>query len=166
MKFKIIDYNIEKHCSLDEWIDETKHSNAKLINKYATYNEPISDAYKYFLDNPFKMANIKSFIKIFENKDIVYGIVVFHYYNEKNVFYLAINPLIINPKFINLGIGTKILNQIVIEAKDIAKGHVDIIKADTEETNLASIKIFKKCNFIDNAKNDNFIEYIYELVKK
>jgi len=128
MNFEIIDYNIHKHKFLDEWIDESKNQNAKLINMYATFNEPFSKTYQYFLERPYDMANIKSFIRLFANKDIIYGIVVFHYYNEKDKFYLGINPIIINPQFLGRGIGTKILKQITNQANKITEGHVDIVK--------------------------------------
>ncbi|CCV64195.1 hypothetical protein BN85406180 [Alteracholeplasma palmae J233] len=166
MKFEISDYNIEIHKYLDKWIDESKYLNARLINKYATYNEPISKTYKYFLDNPYEMANIKSYIKLFISEDVVYGIVVFHYYNEKKKFFLAINPLVVNPEFMNHGIGSKLLRQIVLQAREIAGGHVDIVKADVENANIASMKIFEKMGFAKEIKNNNFIEYIYNLTEK
>lgn len=151
---------------MDEWIDESKYLNAKVINKYATYNEPISGSYKYFLENPYDMANIKSFIKIFLNEGVIYGIVTFHYYNENNKFYLGINPIIINPEFFGRGIGTHILNQIINQADEITEGSVDVVKADTDEANIASIKMFEKIGFTKMAKNSNFIEYIYEIKNK
>lgn len=165
MNFKIVDYDIEKHLSLDDWIDESKHVNSKLINKYATYGEPISDSYQYFIDNPFDMANIKSFMKVFEYNDISYGVVMFHYYKEKDKYYLAINPIIINPEFINQGIGTKILKIIVQKPKEITEGKVDVVKGDIEEENIASIRILEKTGFIKSEKSENFIEYIYKITE-
>lgn len=166
MNFEIIDYNIHKHKFLDEWIDESKNQNAKLINMYATFNEPISKTYQYFLEHPHDMANIKSFIKLFANDNVIYGVVVFHYYNEKDKFYLGINPIIINPQFLGRGIGTKILKQIIIQAVKITRGHVDIVKADTEETNIASVKMLEKVGFIKAAKNNNFVEYVYKIINE
>lgn len=163
MNFNIIDYNIKKHKDLDDWIDESKHINSKLINKYATYDEPISESYQYFLDNPFDMANIKSFIKVFEHNNTSYGIVIFHYYKEEDGYYLAINPIIINPEFINQGIGTQILKLITLQANEIAEGQVNIVKGDAEEENIASIRILEKAGFIKNEKNENFIEYFYKI---
>lgn len=164
MKFNIIDYEINKHISLDSWIDESNHPNAKLINKFATFNEPLSDTYQYFLDNTLDMANIKSFLKVFEHDDIFYGTAVFHYYEEDNKYYLAINP-IINPEFINQGFGTNILKQIVVNAKKIAGGEIDVIKGDTNEDNIASIKILEKVGFKNISKNDIFLEYVLHLGK-
>ncbi|NLB48615.1 MAG: GNAT family N-acetyltransferase [Erysipelotrichia bacterium] len=161
--FTIVDYDINKHKLLDDWIDESKYINVKTINKYATYHEPISETYQYFLDNPFDMANIKSFIKVFERDGISYAVTIFHYYNDNDKYYLAINPIIINPKLINQGIGTIVLKLIVLKAKKIAEGKVDIIKGDTEKTNVASLRIFEKSGFIKSKKNDDFIEYIYKL---
>ncbi len=163
MKYKIKDYDLKEHISLDDWIDESKYINAKKINMYAAYNEPMSDTYHYFLNNPFDMANIKTFIKVFESENIYYGVAVFHYYKEEDKFYLAINPIIINPEFINQGIGTIIIKQIVEEAIEFTKGHIDIIKGDAEESNKASIKILEKNGFKIKDINENFIEYIYEL---
>lgn len=165
MKFNIVDYNIKKHKDLDDWTNESKHVNAKLINKYATYNEPISESYQYFLDNPFDMANIKSFIKVFEHNNTPYGIAMFHYYKEEDEYYLAINPIIINPEFINQGLGTKIMKLITLKAKEIAEGQVDIVKGDVEEGNIASIRILEKADFIRGEKKDNFIEYFYKMTK-
>lgn len=164
MEFEIIDYNINTHKMLDEWIDELKNPNAKLINMYATFNEPISKTYQYFLKHPYDMANIKSFIKLFANEGFIYGVVVFHYYNETDIFYLGVNPIIINPEFFGHGIGTKILKEIANSVDKIAKGHVDIIKADTDERNIASIKMLEKAGFVKGAKNNNFVEYSYKII--
>ena len=166
MNFEIIDYNIHKHKFLDEWIDESKNQNAKLINMYATFNEPFSKTYQYFLEHPYDMANIKSFIKLFAHDNVIYGVVVFHYFNEKDKFYMGINPIVINPQFLGRGIGTKILKRITNQANKITEGHVDIVKADTEETNIASIKMLEKVGFIKAAKNNNFVEYIYKIINE
>lgn len=45
-------------------------------------NLPISNSYQYFLDNPFDMANIKLFIKVFECNNMAYGVAIFHYYKD------------------------------------------------------------------------------------
>lgn len=166
MNFEIIDYNVHTHKFLDEWNDESKNANAKLISMYATYNEPISKTYQYFLEHPYDMANIKSFIKLFLNEGVVYGIVVFHYYNENGKFYIGVNPIIINPGLLSQGIGTKILKEIIIQADKITEGYIDIIKADTEETNIASIKMFEKVGFIKESNNNNFVEYSYKTINK
>ena len=108
------------------------------------------------------MANIKSFIKVFEYNGEAYSVVMFHYYKEDNEYCLAINPIIINPKFIAQGIGTKILKLIVLKAEDIVEWRVDIVKGDVEKENVASIRILEKTNFIKNKNNDNFFEYIYK----
>ncbi len=163
MNFEIIDYNINTHKLLDEWIDESKHANAKLINRYATFNEPFSKTYQHFLEHPYDMANIESFIKLFAKNDIIYGVAMFHYYNEMDKFYLGINPIVINPAFWGRGIGTEILKEITIYVDKITEGHVDIVKADTDETNIASIKMLEKVGFIKGAKNKNFVEYIYKI---
>lgn len=165
MNFNVVDYDIKKHKALDDWIDESKHVNSKLINKYATYDEPISESYQYFLDNPFDMANIKSFIKVFEHNDISYGIAMFHYYKEEGKCYLAINPIIINPEFINQGLGTKIMKLITLRAEEIVEGQVDIVKGDVEEENIASIRILEKAGFSKIKTNENFIEYFYKITK-
>ena len=117
-----------------------------------------------FLKHPYDMANIKSFIKLFANEGFIYGVVVFHYYNETDIFYLGVNPIIINPEFFGHGIGTKILKEIVNSVDKITKGHVDIIKADTDETNIASIKMLEKAGFVKGAKNNNFVEYSYKII--
>lgn len=48
MTLKVIDYKYEKHKHLDFWIDESKYENAKLINKFGLYNEPLSEIDQYF----------------------------------------------------------------------------------------------------------------------
>ncbi len=163
MKFNILDYDKQKHKDIDNWIDEDKYQNAKLINKFATYNETISETYEYFINNPFDMANIKSFIKIFEKNNIFYGIVIFHYYVEKNIYYLGINPIIVNPNLMNKGIGTQIIQQIINEAKEIANGQVHFLRVNIEEKNIVSLKLIKKFDFKKDQIENNFTQYSYKL---
>jgi len=77
-----VDYNIKKHLSLNDCLDDSKYANLKLINIQHTMNLPISNSYQYFLDNPFDMANIKLFIKVFECNNMAYGVAIFHYYKD------------------------------------------------------------------------------------
>jgi len=41
-----------------------------------------------------------------------------------------------------------------------------LLKADTDETNIASIKMLEKIGFIKAAKNNNFVEYIYKIINE
>lgn len=90
---------------------------------------------------------------------------MFHYYKKDDEYYLTINPIIINHEFINQGIGTKTLKLIILIDKEIVDGQVDVIKGDTEEENLASIRMLEKSGFIKSKNNDNFIEYFYKITK-
>ncbi len=163
MKYIIEDYNTFKHQEIDTWIDEKKYKNAKIINKFALFNEPISDFYHYICSNPFGMANIGSFIKVFRDKDIIVGVSVFHYYVEENIFYLRINPLFVNPKLMNRGIGKNILKDIIKSLNEINNSRVDYLTAKVEKTNLIGIKLFKSASFKITKKDDDFIEFIYKV---
>ena len=68
---------------------------------------------QYILNNPYEIANIKSFIKVFKNKQTIAGVVVFHYYVNNEKYYLGINPIVVNPNMMNKGIGKSILKQII-----------------------------------------------------
>jgi len=113
MEYLVENYNPKEHKVIDEWILEDKYYNAKQINEFALFNEPISLHYKYILNNPYEMANIKSFIKVFKNKQTIAGVVVFHYYVNNEKYYLGINPIVVNPNMMNKGIGKSILKQII-----------------------------------------------------
>ncbi|MGI6359997.1 MAG: GNAT family N-acetyltransferase [Acholeplasmatales bacterium] len=163
MKYIIEDYNIRAHKEIDTWIDEKKYKTAKLINKFALFNEPLSDFYKHILDNPNDLANIKSFIKVFKDSDNILGVVVFHYYVDANIYYLGINPLIVNPSLMNKRIGTNILKIIVKELKRIFNDKVDFIVAKIDETNHISIKLFEGLGFRIKEKDENFTKFIYQV---
>lgn len=122
MAYLIESYNPIKHKIIDCWILEDKYINAKQVNEFAFFNEPISTNYKYILNNPYEMANIKSFIKVFKSDKTIVGVAVFHYYNDNNKYYLGINPIVVNPDMMNKGIGKSILNQIIKNAKIICGG--------------------------------------------
>lgn len=161
MKYIIEDYNIDKHQVIDTWIDENKYKQAKLINKFALFNEPISEFYHYILASPYDLANIKSFIKVFKDNDNILGVVVFHYYVIEDIYYLGINPLVVNPSLMNLGIGKNILTEIIKNLTTIINTKVDYLVADIEKTNDISIKLFMSVGFTLKEKYDNFLKFIY-----
>lgn len=167
MNFKIVDYDIEKHKQLDQWNDEKLYLNAKQINDYALYDEPLSSFYNHFQENPFDMANIRSFIKVVEGDKDILGAVVFHYYLEDEKYYLTINPIVINPLKMNQGIGTNILRYIIKEAREIADGKVDYLRCNLNMSNEASIRLFTGRGFIEeNEEDGGFKNYFYKLKKK
>ncbi len=124
MKYIIEDYNISKHQEVDTWVNEKKYENAKIINEFALFNEPISDFYNHICTYPHDLANVKSFIKVFKNTNNILGVVVFHYYVDE-VYYLRINPLIVNPSLMNQGIGKNILKEITKNLNEIINDKVD-----------------------------------------
>ncbi len=113
MEYLVENYNPKEHKVIDVCILEDKYYNAKQINEFALFNEPISLHYKYILNNPYEIANIKSFIKVFKNKQTIAGVLVFHYYVNNEKYYLGINPIVVNPNMMNKGIGKSILKQII-----------------------------------------------------
>ncbi len=163
MTYLIESYDPIKHEIVDSWILEDKYINAKQINEFAFFNEPISTNYNYILNNPYEMANIKSFIKVFKSDKTIVGVVVFHYYNDNDKFYLGINPLVVNPDMMNRGIGKSILNQIIKNSKIICGGEVNYIKALSEKKNIVSLKLLERAGFKKEEADKNFISYIYNI---
>ena len=163
MTYIIESYDPLKHKIVDSWILEEKYINAKQINKFAFFNEPISKNHKYILNKPYEMANIKSFIKVFKSDETIVGVVVFHYYIENEKYYLCINPIVVNPDIMNQGIGKSMLTQIIKNSKIICGGEVNYIKALSEEENIASIKLFEAVGFKKEEVDKNFISYIFNI---
>ncbi|MDD4090462.1 MAG: GNAT family N-acetyltransferase [Acholeplasmataceae bacterium] len=163
MTYLIESYDPLKHKIVDSWILEDKYINAKQINEFAFFNEPISTNYKYILNNPYEMANIKSFIKVFKSDETIVGVVVFHYYTDNEKYYLGINPIVVNPDMVNQGVGKSMLNQIIKNSKIICGGEVNYIKALSEEKNIASIKLLETVGFKKEEVDKNFISYIFNI---
>ena len=121
------------------------------------------EQHHYFLEHPFDMANIKSFIKVFEVKGTVVSVVAFHYYVENEIYSLSINPLIVHPEKMNQGFGYQTLKLIVENPYDIVEGKVDIVKALVKIDNTVSIKMFEKIGFKKEKTDEGFIDYTYQI---
>lgn len=155
------DYMIEVDKKLDKWIDEEYSENAEYINKYALYNEPISKLYRWYKKHPYEMSNIRTYLKVAEIDYKVVAFVVINYGMIDNQYVASLNPIVIDPKLMFKGLGTKILINFFENAEEILNTKVDVFDAGIDIDNKVSIHIFEKLGFkeIGRTEDKKFIYY-------
>ncbi|KRG11646.1 hypothetical protein ACA29_15950 [Lederbergia galactosidilytica] len=155
-------YNINEDKEIDDWILSSYSENANLINSYAFFNEPVSKDYNWYKDHPFETSNIADYFKVVEIDHRPIGLLILNYFkDDQNRLVLGINPIAINPKFINQGFGTRVLSNLLMNVENIVGQKVDVFYAGIDETNRISMKVFKKLGFQEVGRSPNDNEFIY-----
>jgi len=143
--------NAQEEDSLDilNWRNDYDSYTMSLSNKKV---DP-KDHEKWFI-NSLKDPNRKIFIGIMEKIKI--GVCRFDYDKNQNFSEVSIN---LNPDMRGKGLSYKLLNNSI----EIYKKHnSSTLKAIINKRNIASIKLFEKCNFIKVNVNEKFLFYSRE----
>lgn len=161
MKFVWEDYNYEKHCEIDKWKNKSYSENYNEVNKFAMFNEKLSKTAEWYKNN--KLGDLKDFIKVvLFNGEIVAYVILNLCKIEGDKKQLGINPIVINPKMVSKGIGTKVLQEFIGNYDIIIKQRVDILYAGIDEDNKKSKKLFTSAGFIlRRMDNKNSFGYYY-----
>lgn len=154
------DYDLERDRELDSWILPSYSENAALINEFAFYDESVSEQYIWYLKNPEKLSTTEYWFKVVEIDGKVMALLILKllYENGKNV--LSIDPIAVNPRFINQGYGTKIIKDLIENVETIIGRKVDTFHAAVEEKNILSKKVFAKLGFVEKKRSEDG-EFIY-----
>ncbi len=159
MKFVWEEYEIKKHKELDRWKDKDFSDNSEVINKYAMFNEPLSNSYDYYY-NQQKTKDVRILIVKAKSKYIAFVICCFFQEDGKNV--LGINPIVVNPQLLNKGYGHKILNELLNHTKEITGWDIDKYYAGIDIGNTASKKLFASFGFkLKKLDEDEKFGYYY-----
>ena len=159
MEFIWEEYDLEKHKDIDKWKDKNFSDNSDVVNKYAMFNEPLSNSYDYYY-NQQKTKDVKILIVKEKSKYIAFVIGCFYKENWENV--LGINPIVVNPKMLNKGYGHKILKELLNNTKEITGWDIDKYYAGIDKDNVASQKLFTDFGYkLKKMNEDGKFGYYY-----
>ena len=163
LKFRL--YDKELDIDLDEWSNKDCSDYQNDVNKYALFDETISQIYNSYIENPDQMCSIFDRVIVVEDDSLKVAVIVVNYFiDEKdNKKVLGINPILVNPKLINKGYGKRIIKYLI----DIKGRIFDMlptkIYAGIDVTNIRCKHLFKKLGFkLVGQTDDNDFMY-YEL---
>ena len=145
-------YDNELDIDLDEWSKKEYSVYYNDVHKFALFNENISQLYKSYVDNPNSMDSI--FDKIIvaeEGKEKI---------NKK---VLGINPILVNPKYINMGYGRKIIQHLIDFKGRLFNMLPDRFYAGIDSSNTRCKHLFESLNFKLYGKSDDNEFLYYEL---
>lgn len=158
-------YDKELDIDLDEWSIKEYSEYYNDVNKYALFDERISKLYQWYIDNPDQTGSIFDRIVVVEEADLKVAVIVINYFeserDSKKV--LGINPILINPKYINNGYGRKIIQYLIDNNGKIFEMIPDRIYAGIDVSNLRCKHLFESLEFKLVGKTDDNEFLYYEL---
>ena len=163
LNFRLYDKKLD--IDLEEWSTKEYSEYYNDVHKYALFDESISQLHQWYIDNPDQTGSIFDRIVVVEEEDLKVAIIVINYFESErdNKIVLGINPILINPKYINKGYGRKII-QNLIDCKGRIFGMLpDRIYAGIDVDNLRCKHLFESLEFKLVGKSDDNEFLYYEL---
>ena len=152
---------------LEEWSKKDYSAYYIDVHKYALFDESISQLYQSYVDNPDQMGSIFDKVVVVTENDLKVALIVINYFvSEKdNKKVLGINPILINPKYINQGYGRKIIQQLIDCKGSIFDMLPDRIYAGIDISNVRCKHLFESLGFelVGKTEDDDFLYYELEL---
>ena len=137
----------------EQLIDE---NNIEIPELKAMYQLPEVSRYLNISGNYFSYVTKTPgvyFYKVYNTDELIGAI---HLELNENLLYMDI---LVFPKFQRKGFATKIIEDI---QNDIFKLNYNKIEISIDETNSASLKLFKNAGFIQISKDDELINLVYQ----
>ena len=160
-------YDKELDIDLEEWSTKDYSIYYNDVHKYALFNESISKLYQWYIDNPDQTGSIFDKIVVVEEDDFKVAIIVINYFESErdNKIVLGINPILINPKYINKGYGRKIIQYLINNKGRIFGMLPDRIYAGIDVENLRCKHLFESLEFklVGKSDDNEFLYYELEL---
>ena len=161
-------YDQEQDVDLDEWSNKDYSNYPNDVNKFALFNETISQIYNSYIENPDQMGSIFDKVIVVEEDTLKVAVIVVNYFvDEKdNKKVLGINPILVNPKLINKGYGKRIIKYLIDIKGRIFDMLPDKMYAGIDIDNFRCKHLFEKLGFeLVGQTDDNDFLY-YELKMK
>ena len=165
LKFRL--YDKKQDIDLDEWSKKDYSNYQNDVHKFALFNETISQIYNSYIENPNQMGSIFDKLIVVEEDSLKVAVIVINYFidekDDKKV--LGINPILVNPRYINQGHGKKIIKYLI----DIKGRIFDMlpakIYAGIDVTNIRCKHLFEKLGFelVGQTDDNDFLYYELEL---
>lgn len=165
LKFRLYDKEVD--IDLDEWSNKDYSEYQNDVHKFALFDETISQIYNSYIENPDQTGSMFDRIVVVEEEDLKVAVIVINYYiDEKdNKKVLGINPILINPKFINKGYGKIIIKYLIDIKGRIFDMLPDKMYAGIDIDNIRCKHLFEKLGFklVGQTDDKDFLYYELEL---
>ncbi len=163
LNFRLYDKKID--FDLEEWSSKDYSEYYNDVHKYALFGESVSKLYQWYIDNPDGTGSIFDRIVVVEEGDLKVALIVINYFESErdNKKVLGINPILINPKYINKGFGKKIIQYLIDNKGRIFDMIPDRLYAGIDCTNLRCKHLFESLGFKLVGKTDDNEFLYYEL---
>lgn len=165
LKFRL--YDKELDIELDEWSKKDYSDYQNDVNKFALFSETISQVYNSYIENPDQMGSIFDKVIVVEEDKLKIAVIVVNYFidekDDKKV--LGINPILVNPKYINKGYGKRIIKHLIDIKGKIFNMLPDKMYAGIDVTNMRCKHLFEKLGFklVGQTDDNDFLYYELEI---
>lgn len=165
INFRLYDKQLD--MDLDDWSTKEYSKYYDDVHKYALFNESISQVYQSYIDSPDLMDSIFDKVIVVENGNLKIAIIIINYYESEkdNKKVLGINPILINPKYINKGYGKQIIQYLIDCKGRIFDMNPDRLYAGIDVDNLRCKHLFESVGFrlVGKTDDNEFLYYELEL---
>lgn len=161
LKFRLYDKDLD--IDLDEWSKKDYSEYYNDIHKFALFDETISQIYNSYIQNPNQMGSIFDKVIIVEEDALKIAVIVVNYFIDEldNKKVLGINPILINPKYINKGYGKRIIKHMIDIKGKIFNMIPDKIYAGIDVENVRCKHLFETLGFklVGQTDDNDFLYY-------
>ena len=165
LKFRL--YNKERDIDLDEWSKKDYSNYQNDVHKFALFDETISQIYNSYIENPDQIGSIFDKVIVVEEDSLKVAVIVVNYYIDENdnKKVLGINPILVNPKFINKGYGKRIIKCLIDIKGRIFNMTPDKIYAGIDIDNIRCKHLFEKLGFklVGQTDDNDFLYYEFNI---
>ena len=165
LKFRINDKELD--IELDEWSKKDNSDYQNDVHKFALFDETISQIYNSYIENPDQMGSIFDKVVVVTENDLKVALIIINYFvSEKdNKKVLGINPILINPKYINQGYGRKVIQYLIDCKGRIFDMMPDKMYAGIDIDNMRCKHVFESLGFklVGQTDDNDFLYYELEL---
>ena len=165
LSFRLYDKKLD--IDLDEWSNKDYSNYQNDVHKFALFDETISQIYNSYTENPDQMGSIFDKVIVVEEDSLKVAVIVVNYYIDENdnKKVLGINPILVNPKFINKGYGKRIIKCLIDIKGRIFNMTPDKIYAGIDIDNIRCKHLFEKLGFklVGQTDDNDFLYYEFNI---
>ena len=148
IKFTKMTYELS--VELNKYIDSK-------IKEFALFDSTFSIEYEYYNSKEsIKDPIINNYVlAVYDNETIIGYLVLNIFIDENNEYGCNINPIIVFSPYRNKGYGFNIINTLF--KSNIIKEDVKHYECAIDKTNIESLALFKKLEFVECGQHNNYI---------
>lgn len=165
LEFRLYDKKLD--IDLDEWAKKDYSDYQNDVHKFALFDETISQIYNSYIENPDQMGSIFDKVIVAEEDSLKVAVIVVNYFIDEleNKKVLGINPILINPKYINKGYGKRIIKYLIDVKGRIFDMLANKMYAGIDIDNIRCKHLFKSLGFrlVGATDEKDFLYYELEI---